>query len=501
MTLPEKLKCSIFICCFDRSKKSKIELYFAKDYFSIHFIEPLKDEDMKQIKEIFSPFFSKNNLIIKISYIYIKSIYADNSRLLKFTLHNPISTSTITIIFNHFKYKKSLIFSDANLPSSMLPSIALDINKKIISLIEKKIRDFITIIHLLYQFTSNERKYDQLIENLFMNAFNFGKVYYDKCVKELLMSEKRNRKLMNEETAKKINKFINEMKTEIESNNKNNKMEQIQGAIKNSSSIEDEDEEKSKTKNMEIIDKILIDNNNDSEYSEFKPSMLLALNIDSNYKKDLFQYYDKFKKFIPDIKMKTSYFSEITINLIFKIFNVDRKDLDNKYNIINKSAIGLRIDINLNKLRTSINDDSKTNYNFKTNINDINVNDDYKLKKSFENINNTMKTYYNDENSSNQNEKFLNELLDFSKKFHSFAPNNSIENITDNTSQIIHRKFFELLFKHFFSDIIDIESDKNKAIGSETFHLILKVLRRLKKIIFTNKNVNYYNEFLFLLEQ
>ena len=501
MTLPEKLKCSIFICCFDRSKKSKIELYFAKDYFSIHFIEPLKDEDIKQIKEIFSPFFSKNNLIIKISYIYIKSIYADNSRLLKFTLHNPISTSTITIIFNHFKYKKSLIFSDANLPSSMLPSIALDINKKIISLIEKKIRDFITIIHLLYQFTSNERKYDQLIENLFMNAFNFGKVYYDKCVKELLMSEKRNRKLMNEETAKKINKFINEMKTEIESNNKNNKMEQIQGAIKNSSSIEDEDEEKSKTKNMEIIDKILIDNNNDSEYSEFKPSMLLALNIDSNYKKDLFQYYDKFKKFIPDIKMKTSYFSEITINLIFKIFNVDRKDLDNKYNFINQSAIGLRIDINLNKLKASMYDESKTNYNLKTNINDINVNNAYKLKQSFDNINSTIKKYYSDENSSNQNEKFLNELLDFSKKFHSFAPNNSIENITDNTSQIIHRKFFELLFKHFFSDIIDIESDKNKAIGSESFHLILKVLRRLKKIIFTNKNVNYYNEFLFLLEQ
>ena len=119
MTLPEKLKCSIFICCFDRSKKSKIELYFAKDYFSIHFIEPLKDEDMKQIKEIFSPFFSKNNLIIKISYIYIKSIYADNSRLLKFTLHNPISTSTITIIFNQnlksrlLEFLMAVIFSSA----------------------------------------------------------------------------------------------------------------------------------------------------------------------------------------------------------------------------------------------------------------------------------------------------------------------------------------------------------------------------------------------------
>ena len=165
---------------------------------------------------------------------------------------------------------------------------------------------------------------------------------------------------MSEETTKIINKFINQMKIEKESNNKTNILEQIRKANKSSSSIEDEDEEKSKTKNMKIIDTIL--SNNGIDYSEFKPSMLSALNIDVNKKKDLFQNYEKFKKFMADIKNTTSYFSEITINILFKIFNIDRKDLDSKYNYINKSAIGLRIDLNINKSKTSaIYDDSQIN--------------------------------------------------------------------------------------------------------------------------------------------
>ena len=154
MPLPEKLKCSIYICCLERNEKTKIELSFTKNYFAIYFIDPLKEEKIKEIKEIFGQFFSEKTRILKLSYIYIKTIYADNSHLLKFTLHSPISTSVITIIFNHFKYKKS-IFSETNLPPSMLPSIALDINKKVIYLTEKKINDFIFLIHLLYEFTSN----------------------------------------------------------------------------------------------------------------------------------------------------------------------------------------------------------------------------------------------------------------------------------------------------------------------------------------------------------
>lgn len=500
MSIPEKLKCSIYICCLDRSKKTKVEISFSKDFFSIYFIEPLKEENIKEIKDLFFPFFYQKSRTIKMNYIYIKSIYADNSRLLKFTIHNPISTSVLTIIFNHFKYKKSLIFTELNLPPSLIPSLALDINKKILHLTEKKINDFINVIHLLYEFISNERKYNEVIEQLFLKAFSFGKNYYEKYSKEFFINDKKNKSSMNEETARKINKYLSEMKIEKESKNKTNLIQQIREANKSSSSIEEEDEEKSKTKKMEIIDKILV--NNSMNNLEFEPSMYLSLEIDSNIKRDLFQNYEKFKKFVNDIKIQTSYFSEITINLIFKLFNVNKNDLNNKYNFMNKSAIGLRININ-NKIKAPIYEPTHTNYNMKTKVNnDLNdINETFNEKQTMQKINNYIQKYYSDEKNLEQNnEKYINDLLNFAKKFNSYVPNNSIENIISNTSQIIHRKFFELLIKHYFSDIIDIDVEKNKAMPSEPFHNILIVLRRLKKILFSNKNTIYYEDFLFLKE-
>ena len=502
MSIPEKLKCSIYICCLDRSKKTQVEICFSKDFFSIYFIEPLKEENLKVIKELFYPFFSQKSRTIKMNYIYIKSIYADNSRLLKFTIHNPISTSVLTVIFNHFKYKKSLIFTELNLPPSLLPSLALNIDKKILYLTEKKIKDFINVIHLLYEFTSNERKYNVIIEQLFLKAFAFGKNYYEKYSKDYFINDKKHKNSMSEETAKKINKYLSEMKIEKESNNKTNLIEQIRQANKSSSDIEEEDEEKSKTKDMELIDKILV-NNSMNNNIEFEPSIYLALEIDSNIKRDLFQNYEKFKKFVNEIKIQTSYFSEITINLIFKLFNVNKNDLNNKYNFMNKSAIGLRININ-NKIKAPLYEPNHTNYNIKTKINnDINndINETFNEKQTIQKINSYIQKYYSDEKNFDPNdEKYINDLLNFAKKFNSYVPNNSIENIISNTSQIIHRKFFELLIKYYFSDIIDIDVDKNKAMSSEPFHDILIVLRRLKKILFSNKNTIYYDDFLFLKE-
>ena len=500
MSIPEKLKCSIYICCLDRSKKTQVELGFSKYFFSIYFIEPLKEENIKEIKDLFYPFFSEKSLTIKMNYIYIKSIYADNYRLLKFTLHNPISTSVLTVIFNHFKYKKSLIFTELNIPPTLLPSLALDINKKIIYLTEKKIKDFINVIHLLYEFISNERKYNQTIEQFFLKAFAFGKNYYEKYSKELYNNDKKNKSFMSEETARKINKYLSEMKIEKESNNKTNLIQQIRQANKSSSSIEEEDEENSKTKKMEIIDKILV--NNSMNNTEFETSIYLALERDSNIKRDLFQNYEKFKKFINDIKIQTSYYSEITINLIFKLFNVNKNDLNNKYNFMNKSAIGLRININ-NKIKAPIYEPTHTNYNMKTKINNpINdINETFNEKQTIQKINNYIQKYYSDEKYIDQNdEKYINDLLNFDTKFNSYVPNNSIENIISNTSQIIQRKFFELLLKNYFSDIIDIDVNKNKAMSSEPFHDLLIVLRRLKKILFSNKNTIYYEDFLFLKE-
>ena len=80
-------------------------------------------------------------------------------------------------------------------------------------------------------------------------------------------------------------------------------------------------------------------------------------------------------------------------------------------------------------------------------------------------------------------------------------PNNSTDNIIKNTSQIIQRKFFEFLFKVFFSDVITIEVEKKKTLTSDEFHEILRILRRMKKILFNDKNQNLYKDLEFLNEE
>jgi hypothetical protein len=109
--------------------------------------------------------------------------------------------------------------------------------------------------------------------------------------------------------------------------------------------------------------------------------------------------------------------------------------------------------------------------------------------------------YIENGNLVNNYEEKINDWFDYCKEFHSFVPNNSFENIIKNTSEIIQRKFFEFLFKIFFSDIITIEVEKKKTLTSDEFHEILRVLRRVKKILFNDKNQNLYEEFQFLNEE
>ena len=115
--------------------------------------------------------------------------------------------------------------------------------------------------------------------------------------------------------------------------------------------------------------------------------------------------------------------------------------------------------------------------------------------------NNNQISYFENGNIKNDYEDKINHWLEYCKEIQAFVPNNSIDNIISNTSQIIHRKFFEFFFKTFFSDIINIEIEKNKTLTSDEFHEILKILRRIKKILFTNKNLELYSDFDFLNEE
>ena len=449
MATLDKLKASMRIGSLDIKEKLNIELTFLEDSFSIYFIEPLSEQNIREIKNLFSSFLSSDNRSIKLNYIYIKTIFLDGSNLLKFTIYNPISTSIFTLIFNRFKYKKKFLLIKSIPSSNLMNNIVCEIKKRNQQQIMQSINNFINVIYIFYEFRNAERRYNNVINDIFIKAFNFGIIFYDKSIKEFNLSQQKIKQYPKEKQNK-----INDDLADIDDFLPN---QEINADKNNSTDVEREDNIKNKN-------------------NETKIDLNSELGIDSVNQKDLFQYYPLFKKFPMDLKISSSYFTEITINLIYKLLNVNIEEFDNKYGVLNKTINGQIINKNL---RTEL---------FTQNNSNI----------LYQNI------YRSNNNKANDKinlEDKINKWFEFSKKFHSFIPNNSTDNINSNAAQIIQRKFFEILFKTFFSNIISIEINKNKTLTSDEFHQILRILRRLKSILFNNKNLKYYPDFEFLNEE
>ena len=458
MAVPNKINCTIHIGSFYIKEKLNIELSFNQDSFIIYFLDPISPKNAKELRELFLPFISDDNNMIILNFIYIKSILIDGINLFKFTLYNPLKTSIFTIIFNHFKWKKPLLSFNYSPPPNILFSIGQYINTKQKKQIAKYIKNFIDVIHLLYDFISVERKYNPIIEEIFLKAFIYGQNYYNNKVKEFNKSQKL-KKSISDELSTKIKKALEEYQTK--------KSWDINHHNKNSSDFEDNDDNENEEEN--VISEKEDKKEDEGEEPEF--------NFDNIVERDLFQNYPKFSKLFPEIKIKTSYFAETIIKLIFQLLNINKNDLDEIYTNINWTEIGQRVngingvDLSLANYRIQNNEYSQAPQTLLENNNS--TNDESQIKKWFE----------------------------YTKKFHEFIPNNSLDNIYINTSEIIQRKFFEILIKNYFGDIINIELEKNKTLSMDDFHQILMVIRRMKKILFTNKNFEYYSDLPFLNEQ
>ena len=444
MSVLDRLKATMHIGSLDMKEKIDIELSFTEKIFVIHFMEPLTKINLQEIQDAFFPFVSIDNRIIKMNYIYIKTIYLDGANLLKFTIYNPLTTSIFTVIFNHFKLKKKVIFSKSIPSSHFMNSIISEIKKKQKVQIMKNIKNFINVIQIFYDFRSTQRKYNKIANEIFLKSFIYGLRYYDKSMKEYKLGQEKI-KLIPKEINKEINKSIIDIRTQL--------AESINIPQENSSS-----DFRHNIENQNLV----LPSDENSE-----------LGIDSISQKDLFQNYPEFAKFPSEIKEKTSYYTEVTINLIYKLININHEYLNFKFSEINVTDNGFII--------------NRRNMLSNFGQNEINKIIDNNNKK-------------NSENEIELEEK-INKWFEFCKEFHAFVPNNSIENIVNNSSEIIQRKFFEILFRTFFSNVFTIEAKKNKTLTSDEFHNILKIIRRIKKILFNENNKEYYSDFDFLNEK
>ena len=83
-------------------------------------------------------------------------------------------------------------------------------------------------------------------------------------------------------------------------------------------------------------------------------------------------------------------------------------------------------------------------------------------------------------------------------KNHSFVPPTNAFNIFLNTTEIIHRTFFDICFKNMKCDIFTIESDNNKIIKIDSLYNNFLFLRNLKNYLFNENNKKGTGSLLFL---
>ena len=88
--------------------------------------------------------------------------------------------------------------------------------------------------------------------------------------------------------------------------------------------------------------------------------------------------------------------------------------------------------------------------------------------------------------------------IDEGKKLHSFVPPTDTQNIFFNTSEIIHRKFFEYVFEEFLGKIFIYEKDNDDLIKLDSLYKYFVYLRGLKNILFIEKNRIYFSSVFFV---
>ena len=511
LLISEKIKGIMMISSINIPHKIKVQLEFSEHYLIIKFLD-LKNKIKEAVEKIFFPLYKKNSNIYFVNYTLLKMISPVDLSGLKISMINPKTNFTFTLTIKNLEtigmlFNKKLSFEGLNL-----------INRKLMGLINLEIKHLIS--QFLYLFTLlrdclDPKKFENpTIEDILYKSYITGKVYYEKYIFEL----KKNKKIKNE-----MKKIV------LQKINRLNKMKRYN--LNNYGKTTESEEE-----NYE--NSLRIDNLNDSNNEE------IMNNLEKNYD------FTSFDSLINEIKYRTSVNIEESIILFFKIVSIDSSQINmklqdtksislnlksvnekekrikgnkpslviNKYipsrgnisaNIPRKKNINIfesknyNIDINKinnNCINENFSESTKNTSDKKTLLDDINQND----KNNGSDLLETPKFCFKKNqsiNSSSSDPLSINEIHKLIKEYlknHIFLQPYETFNIFFNTTEIIHRKFFELLFDDHIGKIFCYEKDKDNLIKLDSLYNIFLYLRGLKNILFVEKNRIYFSNIFFM---
>ena len=300
------------------------------------------------------------------------------------------------------------------------------------------------------------------------------------------------------------------------------KIDKMNKLRNNNISDSEEEENEEATREKYFLNYTANNNNNINDFNE------------SNINGGSFDNYNinSFDSLINEFKLRTSVNIEESIILFFKIISIDsnkfnilksvnereKKKIGNKINKINK-YIPSQGNISANIPRKSLNLFERKNYhidiNKMNNLNNENFSESTKntsnkileTNKNNNNANNSLietpkfcfkKNQIDDSQNDNLSLNEVYKLIEECSKQHSFLPPNETFNIFFNTTEIIHRKFFEIFFNELIGKIFKYEKDKDNLIKLDSLYNYFLYLRGLKNILFVEKNRIYFSNVFFM---
>jgi hypothetical protein len=384
------------------------------------------------------------------------------------------------------------------------------INRKLTNLINLEIKyligQFLYLFTLLRDCLDPKKNENTTIEEILFKSYIAGKAYYEKYIAEL----KKNSKIKQG-----IKKIVLE---------KLDRLKKIRMNNNNSDSEEDDKDDGNR-------DTYIINYTHNDNY-------LIEFNLNHHFENYNINTFDSL---INEFKLRTSVNIEESIILFFKIVSVDSK----KFNIKFKKSDTKTITLNLKSLNEREKKKNSNQLNLKLTQGNKSANIPIKPLSLFDQIDINKMNNLNNETFSESTKNTSNKLLEITKKNknsnsdlletpkfcfkkninpnliddsqndnlslneinilieeyskqHSFLPPNEIFNVFFNTTEIIHRKFFEIFFDELIGKIFYYEKDKDNLIKLDSLYNYFLYLRGLKNILFIEKNRIYFSNVFFM---
>lgn len=477
-----KFKCTIFFPQLksEQSVRSKLEL--NEDHFQLT-IFPKSPNCTELVKNIFYPIKQITYNSFQINYSILQNVFATNEGYLSFEIFNPVMHFDFSFSATNIE-EQGLVFRK-KLKKHQIQSIAKSLLQAKANEVKRLMGSFISMVYLFKDCLETEQNKKQQIENILIPSYLCGKNYYEKNISTFKQNQKIKTSLKKSLIDKiKILESMLPEQEQIKQNLSCSCFDNLLNEFKVRSAVYIEE-------SLQLFFTIInLENDTFNIYKISNSTIsdnLKAVNLNDNVN----NYYKHNNN--RDLNKSANLIQSKKTNPVLVHLNNDNINLSNDCFFSIKQSSGYKIfNLKAENLSSSTKTTSKKNYC-------VDVKESLETPKFYSNNtkyrSNSKNIIEKDQVPSMQN---IIKRIETLTKNHSFVPPTNAFNIFLNTTEIIHRTFFDICLKNMKCDIFTIESDNNKIIRIDSLYSNFLFLRNLKNFLFNENNKKGAGSFIFL---